>query len=170
MAVTAEVDIANSVLIKLGQTIITAAQYAAANKKPAKQIVEIYAKRRDEVLQAFPWNFATLELRLIKEDHYDRVALTGVTAANPVVITITSHGFPDGAKIAFDDPDDEVVGMTDLNDTYYWLNNVAANTAELQNEDGDNIDGTGYTAWASGGQDGFRSLSMNINTFYQLIA
>jgi hypothetical protein len=147
MAVTAEVDIANSTLIKLGDDTLTAAQYTANTLKRAKLINEIYAKRRDEVMQLAPWTFAVKELRLIAETHYDRATITGITAANPPVVTAASHGFSDGDKVYITD----VEGMTDVNKTTFWIEDKTDNTFELVDEDGDDIDGSSFSAYASAG-------------------
>ena len=68
--------------------------------------------------------------------------ITGATAANPVVLTITGHPYADGDEIHVD----SVVGMVELNDRRFVVANQAANTIELKGEDG-----TGYTAYSSGG-------------------
>lgn len=54
MAVS-EVKICNSALIKVGSTTITS---LTEDSKPARACNEQYAKLRDEVLSAHPWNFA----------------------------------------------------------------------------------------------------------------
>ena len=74
--------------------------------------------------------------------------ITGATAAKPVVISSTAHGFSDGDQIKIVD----VVGMTDLNDKFYLVANKNANDFELTDTDGNDIDGTGYDAWVSGGE------------------
>ena len=72
----------------------------------------------------------------------DAQAITGATAANPVVLTVTSHPFADGDEISIEG----VVGMTELNGRRYTVANQTTNTIELSG-----IDGTGYTAYSSGG-------------------
>jgi hypothetical protein len=68
--------------------------------------------------------------------------ITGATAANPVVITATSHGFANGDEVYISG----IVGMTELNGRRFIVANKAANTFELEDEDG-----SGYTAYTSGG-------------------
>lgn len=73
--------------------------------------------------------------------------ITNATQADPVVVTSTAHGYSNGDEIEIN----SVVGMTELNDKRYLVSNVTANTFELQDKDGTDIDGTGYTAYTSGG-------------------
>lgn len=88
---------------------------------------------------------------------YSRTAtITGITAANPPVVSATAHGFTDGTPLRFSG----IVGMTELNynastnTTIYFVSNAAADTFELQTVSGDtyaNLNASGYTAWTSGG-------------------
>jgi len=144
MAVTTSVDICNSALIKIGEAMISA---LGDGTKASDLCNEIYAKRRDEVLQVFPWNFAVKELRLIAETHYNRAAITGITAAEPPVVSSTAHGFLDGDKIKITG----VAGMTEVNGTVFWLEDKADDSYELVDEEGDDIDGSSFTAYTSGG-------------------
>lgn len=73
--------------------------------------------------------------------------ITAATVANPVVVTSTAHGLSNGDEVYITG----VTGMTELNGRNFLIANVAANTFELQDLDGNNIDGTGYTAYSSGG-------------------
>ncbi len=73
--------------------------------------------------------------------------ITGVTQANPAVVTITGHGYSNGDEVYISG----VVGMTELNGKNFLVANVTANTFELQDQDGNNIDSTSYTAYSSGG-------------------
>jgi len=68
--------------------------------------------------------------------------ISGATAANPVVITATSHGFSNGDEVEIN----SVVGMTELNGRRFIVSNKAANTFELLG-----TDGTGFTAYSSAG-------------------
>lgn len=68
--------------------------------------------------------------------------ITAATAANPVVVTATAHGYANGDIVYID----SVVGMTELNGRSYVAANVATNTFELKG-----VDGTGFTAYASAG-------------------
>ncbi len=68
--------------------------------------------------------------------------ITGITQANPCVVTSAGHGFVDGDEIFITD----VMGMTQINDSAYIVTNSATNTFEL-----DGIDSTTFAAYKSGG-------------------
>lgn len=70
-------------------------------------------------------------------------AISGATAANPVVITATAHGLANTDEIMIVD----VAGMTELNGLGFTVANVTADTFELSG-----VNGTGYTAYTSGGR------------------
>lgn len=81
---------------------------------------------------------------------YDNpLAVSGATQANPVVVTVTGHNYSNGDRIDLTD----IVGMDELNGLRFKVNNVTANTFELQTDEAVpvDIDGTGYTAYESGG-------------------
>lgn len=74
--------------------------------------------------------------------------ITGATSADPVVITCTAHGFNDGDKVRIDN----VEGMTELNGNVYVIDNSGVNDFELFDYDGNNIDGTLFNTYVSGGE------------------
>jgi hypothetical protein len=76
------------------------------------------------------------------------ITISGATKANPVVVTATSHGLSDGDQVKIID----VVGMTELNNQFFLVANKGTHTFELTNLSGDDIDGTGYTTYISGGE------------------
>lgn len=69
-------------------------------------------------------------------------AITGATAANPVVVTSAAHGFENGDKVFIAG----VVGMTRLNGRTFTVANKTTDTFQLSG-----IDGSGYAAYVSGG-------------------
>lgn len=73
--------------------------------------------------------------------------VSGATQANPVVITDTGHPYSDGDEIYIA----SVGGMTELNGRNFLVANSTANTYELTDLQGTNVDGTSYTAYTSGG-------------------
>ena len=79
-------------------------------------------------------------------DATDKV-ITGITQANPGVITSNSHGFSDGDEIFVD----AIVGMTELNGRNYRVDNATTNTFTLTDLFGNDIDTTGFTAYGSAG-------------------
>lgn len=98
--------------------------------------------------------------------------ITGATQADPVVITSVAHGYSNGDYVYITG----VLGMTELNDRWYIVSNSAANTYELTSILGNDVDGTGYTAYVSGGTAdtpyqiaspyGFDQLSSGVNIDY----
>lgn len=73
--------------------------------------------------------------------------ITGVTQADPGVVTSASHGYSNGDEIYID----SIAGMTELNGRNYKVANVTTNTFTLQDLFGNDIDTSGYTAYSSGG-------------------
>ena len=98
--------------------------------------------------QAYALEFGDLYMRVIQNGgivlEADTV-ISGATQANPVVITDTGHPYANGDEAFIS----EIVGMVELNNKFYILGNVTANTYELVG-----IDGTGFTAYVSGGTAG----------------
>jgi hypothetical protein len=74
--------------------------------------------------------------------------ITGITKANPAVVTSASHGFTNGQSIKIID----VEGMTEANGKTYVVASAAANTFELTTSSGANVDSTSYTTYSSGGE------------------
>lgn len=73
--------------------------------------------------------------------------ITGITQANPASVTSAAHGFVTGDFVYVSG----IVGMTQLNGQTLKVVNTGVNTFTLQDVDGNNIDSTAYTAYASGG-------------------
>lgn len=86
----------------------------------------------------------------------DRATITGITAATPPVVTAAAHGFTDGQLVRIT----KVVGMTEVNNNLYKVNNATTNTFELQDPVTDeDIVGAGFTTYSSGGQANMVSRS-----------
>lgn len=73
--------------------------------------------------------------------------ITAATKANPCVVTSAAHGFSNGDDVFITG----VVGMVELNGRTFRVKNVAANTFELTDYAGNNINSTAYTTYSSGG-------------------
>jgi hypothetical protein len=71
------------------------------------------------------------------------------TIYNPVIVTANNHGLSTGTNVEIND----VVGMTQLNGNRYYVDAVTTNTLALYSDEILNIpvDGTGYSAYVSGG-------------------
>lgn len=70
--------------------------------------------------------------------------ISGITQANPAVVTYVGADPINGDEVLIED----VVGMTEVNDQYFYIANVntGANTFELAG-----VDSSAYTAYSSGG-------------------
>ena len=73
--------------------------------------------------------------------------ISGLTKANPGVVTATSHGFSNGDLVFIS----SVGGMTEVNNKYFKVANKGTNTFELQDVDGNNVNTSGFTTYTSGG-------------------
>lgn len=73
--------------------------------------------------------------------------ITGITNANPGVITSASHGFSDGDWVYIS----SVSGMTELNGKIFVVSNSTTNTFELNDIDSNNVDTTSFSSYISGG-------------------
>ena len=100
--------------------------------------------------QTYMLEFGNQYIRFYKDNGQileSNVTISGATQANPVVITATGHGYSNGDEISITG----VVGMTELNNKRYLVANKTTNTFEITDVDGTNINGTGFTAYTSGG-------------------
>ena len=95
--------------------------------------------------------FGDQYIRFMREDaHITESAqtITGATQADPVELTISGHGLSTGDEIFIS----SVGGMTELNNKRFLVTNTGANTITLQDQvTGNDVDGTGYTTYTSGG-------------------
>lgn len=99
---------------------------------------------------------------ITKGPTYDEFAISAATAANPVVVTLPSgHAIEVGAKVYISD----VAGMVELNDTFYLVAATSATTITLDELDGTNLDGSGFTAYTSGGT--VRVVAPNFPSFLE---
>lgn len=85
-------------------------------------------------LESPPETFASIDV--IKD-------ITGITKANPAVVTAVAHGYSNGDLIRIDG----VTGMTEVNKRTFTIANVATDTFELAGENS-----TAYAAYVSGGK------------------
>lgn len=125
-------------------------QYVGPVKDHTKQVrlVEFQFKSTDTHILEFGDQY----IRVLRDDAHvteDSVNISGATQADPVVITTSvAHGYSDGDEILIEN----VSGMTELNNNRYVIANKTATTFELTDQvTGVNIDGSGFTAYTSGG-------------------
>ena len=76
-------------------------------------------------------------------------SISGATQTNPVVVTMTGHNLRSGDKVTIA----SVVGMTQLNTNTYYVKKVDADDVQLYSDSllRNTVDGTGFTAYTSGG-------------------
>ena len=100
--------------------------------------------------QTYILEFSNLKIRFFKDNgailEGDKT-ITGITQANPAVVTSSSHGYSNGDEIRIT----SVVGMTEVNNKRFLVAGVTTNTFQLTDKDGDNINSSGYTAYSSAG-------------------
>jgi hypothetical protein len=74
--------------------------------------------------------------------------ITGITKANPGVVTSAAHGYADGDIVFIEG----IVGMTELNELPFKVRNKSTDTFELDyNGAGASLSTAAYTAYSSGG-------------------
>jgi len=143
-----QLEIINQSLSQLGAEQISAAQLAALSVKQAVIADTFWTQVRVELLEAEDWPFARSYRQLTQVDGYDAtddaVTVTGITSANPAVVTAAGHGFVTGDYITFAD----VVGMTELNGLVYHVTYVGATSFQLTAVD---TSTDKFTAYVSGG-------------------
>ena len=100
--------------------------------------------------QTYILEFANQYIRFFKDDGQivegDKT-ITGITAADPAVVTSSSHGYSDGDFVTIS----SVVGMTEVNNKTFKVSNKTTNTFELQDVDGNDINSSAYTTYSSAG-------------------
>lgn len=130
----------------------------ASNRMGLRYVAEARYNDKDFRLVKFAFNEEqtyTIELG----DEYMRIiadggqvveankTITGITQADPGVITSVAHGLTDGEDVYVSG----VVGMIELNGRTFRVANKTTDTFELTDYLGNDIDTTGYAAYASGG-------------------
>lgn len=144
--------------LKTCRNFIVQRHGGVANRPGTGFVAEVGVSSK--VVRLIPFVFNTAQTYVLEfGDQYMRVHkagaqlaeaaknITGATNADPCVITITSHGYSNGDEVYISG----VGGMTELNGRNFKVANVAANTFELQEMDGTNLDATGYGTYTSGG-------------------
>ena len=100
--------------------------------------------------QTYMLEFSNLKMRVYKDKgavlEGDKT-ITGITQANPAVVTASSHGYSNGDEVLISG----VSGMTEVNGKRFLVADKTTNTFELQDKDGVDINSTSFTAYASGG-------------------
>jgi hypothetical protein len=140
------------------QNMIVYPHGSAARRSGTSFVAEV--ENSAEKTRLIPFEFSTTQTYILEfGNEYIRFykdggaileankTITGITQADPGVVSITSHGFSNGDTIVISG----VVGMTEVNGKRFKVANVNTNDFELQDIDGVDVDTTSFTAYASGG-------------------
>ena len=169
-----KVAIANKSLALLGALAITA--FDQAGSEEAAAINEVYDDILEEVLSEHPWSFATKRIalvatvpadtsRTIDDTEYTPVVITAATAADPVVITAAAHGLVDGDWIKIT----AVGGMTELNGEFFIVDDATTNTFSINDTLGEDVDGTAFGAYTTGGQIQKAPEMVTVDTYVPVV-
>ena len=74
-------------------------------------------------------------------------SISGVTQADPGVVSATSHGFKDGDAVTIT----SVAGMTELNNNTYYVKYINSGSFSLVDSSGADVDTSGFSSYSSGG-------------------
>lgn len=129
------------------------AQGGASNRAGTHFVIEHYDHSRRSrlisfefsVTQAYALEFSHQKMRVIKDGGIVLDAtqnITGITQANPAVVSLAGHGYTNGTRVYLDG----IVGMTELNGRFFTVSGATTNDFELSGEDS-----SGHTAYTSGG-------------------
>ena len=144
-----QLSICNYALNMLGAIPLTSAQLTNESTDAAVKCASFWDFTLNEVLEDFQYAFTikTVKLNFTSGFGYyadtDEKTVTGITKADPAVVSSTAHGFLNGHTVELTD----IGGMTELNDAVYEVANVAANTFELLD-----INSSSMTTYTSGGK------------------
>jgi hypothetical protein len=143
-------DICNLAMTLLGAEAV--ANVSASSASTAEEIAceRVYAHERDMLL-AIPhhnWSFAKKSIQLNPADGYqtslfDQVDITGISQADPAVVTATAHGFLDDWLVRITG----VSGMTEINNRIVRVTGAGSDTFSCLG-----LNSTKYTAYTSGGK------------------
>ena len=139
--------------VALAENVIIRAHGGLYSRPGTRFIGSIYNSSQRARLIPFSFNteqtyvlvFEHGQMRVIKDGGFVLEATKNITNAsktNPVRITSTAHGYATGDDVFITG----VGGMTELNGKTYRITVIGANTYDL-----DGVNGTGYTAYTSGG-------------------
>ena len=100
--------------------------------------------------QGYALEFGDSYMRILSQGAYiteTAQAVTGITQANPGVITIANHGYSNGDWVY----GANIGGMTEFNNLTWIVQNSTTNTFTLTDLFGNTVNTTNYPAWTAGG-------------------
>jgi len=125
-------------------------KFVAPAKFPAKKCRLIPFEFSTE--QTYILEFGDLYIRFFRDEGAvveSSKAVTGATNADPVNLTIASHGYSAGDEFIMDST---MTGMTELNGKRFRVDTVpGASNITIEDLDGVTIDGTGFGTYIAGG-------------------
>ena len=148
--------------VRLTWEAVDKAQYYRVYKDPSNG-TGIYGWIGDSKTTQFDdYNIAPVTSDAPPEDRVPFKAvsatITGVTQANPAVVTAASHGFSDGQNVEITG----VAGMTELNGNTYVITVIDDDSFSLNN-----TDSSAFTAYTSGGTATRTNNRPSSVTYYQ---
>jgi len=119
-----------------------------ANSSVKSRLIPFQFKTSDTYIL----EFGNQTMRVLRNDlqvlNSTTRTITGATKANPVVITTSgAHGYSNGDEVYID----SAGGMTEINGRNYLVAGVTSTTFQLTDLFGNNINGTSFTTYTSGG-------------------
>jgi len=133
--------------------------HGAVSKRKGFELVAP-TKYDDKICRPVRFRFSKSDTMLLEMGHeyvrfhvngqQVREAPTGIgsmSAANPIVATATGHGYSDGNEIYLQG----FVEMPEMNERWVKVASSTSDTFEIQDRDGNDIDGSAWTAEATGG-------------------
>ena len=157
MAVTADVDIANLALARLGQDAITSLDNSS---RDSKICYRFFDQNRDYCLSLYNWISVTEKIHMTRAA---KTLISSASAASPVVLGMTGHSFLTGDLVTVEG----ALGMTELNYGRFVVYSYTSIAITLYNTDGTVTDGTTYTAYTSSGY-AYRDAGNNWDYVYDL--
>jgi hypothetical protein len=144
--------------LRKAENILIRPHGGAMNRAGLKFIAEVKDSGAETVL--IPFEFNTTQNYILEfGDQYMRViadgahvvdaatAVSGVTQANPGVVTVTGHGFTSGLEVSFN----SIGGMVELNGRRVKVVYIDADTFSLVDLFGVPVDTTNFGAYTTGG-------------------
>ena len=141
-----QVDICNLALKRIGAETISSISEATKN---AEHCNVFWSYVLDEVMSDHQWDFTRKTVTLDYTAGFgvystdDVKTITGITGANPAVVTCSSHGFATGKTVYIYD----VSGMTEANTRVYPIEDVDGDSFKLLG-----FDSRKWTTYTSGGK------------------
>lgn len=133
-----DVQIASLALTRIGHEGITS--FSASGNKASRWFTANYDFLRESLTREHGWRFAIKRDVLAMDTIID---ITNLGQSNPIEVTAAGHGKSNGDVVFIAG----VIGMTEVNNRTFTVANKTTDTFELSG-----TDGTGYTAYSSGGK------------------